>query len=89
MKTYVGADIESHVFLTSVLVGGEWSASGLGRFIPGERAPDTHWIGGLVGHRSGLDDVEKILEPTGNHSPTSRSCIIITEFHIVNFVVIN
>jgi hypothetical protein len=26
---------------------------------PGERAPDTHWIGGWVGHSSGLDAVEK------------------------------
>jgi hypothetical protein len=24
-----------------------------------ERAPGTHWIGGWVGSRSGLDDVEK------------------------------
>jgi hypothetical protein len=30
-----------------------------GRFLPGERAPDTHWIGDLVGPRAGLDDVEK------------------------------
>jgi hypothetical protein len=26
---------------------------------PGERAPDTHWIGGWVGPRAGPDDVEK------------------------------
>jgi hypothetical protein len=38
-----------HVILTSVLVGGEWSASRPGRFIPGERASDIHWIGGWVG----------------------------------------
>jgi hypothetical protein len=25
---------------------GEWSASRLGRFAPGERASSTHWIGG-------------------------------------------
>jgi hypothetical protein len=29
------------------------------RFTPGEIAPDTHWIGGWVGPRVGLDDVEK------------------------------
>jgi hypothetical protein len=29
------------------------------RFTPGERAPGTHWIGGWVGPRAGLDDVEK------------------------------
>jgi hypothetical protein len=26
---------------------------------PGERIPDTHWIGGWVGPRAGLDDAEK------------------------------
>jgi hypothetical protein len=26
---------------------------------PGKRAPDTHWIGGCVGSRDGLDAVEK------------------------------
>jgi hypothetical protein len=31
----------------------------LGNFTPGERAPGTHWIGGWVGPRAGLDDVEK------------------------------
>jgi hypothetical protein len=41
------------------LVGGEWSASRPCRFIPGETAPGTHWIGGWVGPRAGLDYVEK------------------------------
>jgi hypothetical protein len=49
MKTYGGVDVWTHVFLTTVLVGGEWSASGPGRFTPGERAPGIHWIGGWVG----------------------------------------
>jgi hypothetical protein len=49
----------STYFLTSALVGGELSASRLGRFISGEGAPGTHWIGGWVGTRAGLDDVEK------------------------------
>jgi hypothetical protein len=39
--------------LTSALDGGEWSASRPGRFTLRERAPDTHWIGGWVGPRSG------------------------------------
>jgi hypothetical protein len=30
-----------------------------GRFIPWERAPGTNWIGGWVGTRAGLEDVEK------------------------------
>jgi hypothetical protein len=45
--------------LTSALVGGEWSVSRPGRFTPGERAPGTHWIGGWVDPRAGLNDVEK------------------------------
>jgi hypothetical protein len=40
------------------LVGGEWSTSRPGRFTPGERAPGTHWIGGWVDLRAGLDDME-------------------------------
>jgi hypothetical protein len=35
------------------------SASRLGRFALVERAPGTHWIGGWVGHRASLDNVEK------------------------------
>jgi hypothetical protein len=59
MKTYGGVDVEINVFLTSALVGGEWSASRSCRFTPGERAPATHWIVGWVGPRAGLDAVEK------------------------------
>jgi hypothetical protein len=35
MKTYGGVDVKIHIFLTSALVGGEWSASRFGRFNPG------------------------------------------------------
>jgi hypothetical protein len=49
----------STFFLTSALVGGEWSVSRPGRFTHGERAPGTYWIGGWVNPRAGLDDVEK------------------------------
>jgi hypothetical protein len=31
-----------------------------GCFTPEERIPGTHWIGGLVGSRSGLGAVEKV-----------------------------
>jgi hypothetical protein len=51
--------VKIHIFLTSALVGGEWSASRPGRFTPGERAPGTHYIGGWVDPKSGLYDVEK------------------------------
>jgi hypothetical protein len=52
-------DVYIHIFLTSSLLAGEWSASRPGRFTPRERAPGTHWIGGWVNPRTGLDDVEK------------------------------
>jgi hypothetical protein len=54
MKTYGAVDVYIHVFLTSAL-GGEWSLS----LRPGERASGTHYIGGWVESRAGLDDVEK------------------------------
>jgi hypothetical protein len=59
MKTHGGVDVQIHIFLASALVGGEWSASRPCRFTPGERAPGTQWIGGWVGPRAGLNDVEK------------------------------
>jgi hypothetical protein len=59
MKAYGGVDVYIHIFLTSALVGGESSASRPCRFTPEERAPGTHWIGGWVGLRAGLHDVEK------------------------------
>jgi hypothetical protein len=42
-------------FLSSTLDRGEWSVSCPGRFPPGERAPGTHWIGGWMGPRAGVD----------------------------------
>jgi hypothetical protein len=42
----------------STLDGGDWSASNLGRFTPGGRAPGTNLIGGWVTSRAGLDAVE-------------------------------
>jgi hypothetical protein len=59
MKAYGGVDVWTHVFLISALVGDEWSASRLGLFTPRERAPGTHWIGGWVDPKAGLDDMEK------------------------------
>jgi hypothetical protein len=58
MKTYGGEDVHIHIFLTLALAGGECSASCPGRFTPEERTPGIHWIGGWVGPRTGLDDVE-------------------------------
>jgi hypothetical protein len=47
-------DVQIHALLITALVGCEWSVSRPGRFTHG-----THWIGGWVGHSSGLDDVER------------------------------
>jgi hypothetical protein len=55
--------------------GGEWSASRPGLFTLAETAFGTHWIGGWVGLRAGLDAVEKreILRLPGiEHQPSSR-----------------
>jgi hypothetical protein len=63
-------------FLSSALVGGEWSASNSARFTPGEKAPVTHWIDrGWMSSRSGLDNVEerKFLPLQGlEHRPLGR-----------------
>jgi hypothetical protein len=53
MKAYGGVDVEVHIFLTSALVGGEWTASHPCRFIP-----RTHCIVGWVDPRADLDYME-------------------------------
>jgi hypothetical protein len=58
MKVYGGVDVQIHIFLSSALAEGEWSASRPGRFTARERAPSIHWIGGWVEPRAGLDDAE-------------------------------
>jgi hypothetical protein len=47
MKKYERVDVQIHIFLTSALVGGEWSAS--------RPCPFTPW----KEPRTGLDDLEK------------------------------
>jgi hypothetical protein len=59
MKVYGGVDVSIHIFLTSALAGGEWSASRPCCFTPGERAFGTHWVGGWVDPRAGLGNMEK------------------------------
>jgi len=58
MKTYWGADVEFHAFLTWGLDGRKWSASCPGRRTPGEKH-GTHWIEGSVGSRTGPAAVMK------------------------------
>jgi hypothetical protein len=59
MKAYEEVDEQIHNFLISALAGGEWSVSPPDRFTPRELDPGTHWIGGWVDSRAGLDKVEK------------------------------
>jgi hypothetical protein len=79
MKTYGRVDVQIHVFLTSALVGGDWPASCPGRFILEERVPGTPWIGDWVDPRTGLDNVENILDPTssGNSDPSVANIVLI------------
>jgi hypothetical protein len=64
MKAYWGSGGIAETFLTSAQDGGEWAASRPGRLTPRERAPGTHWIGGWVGPRAGLDAVVKRTFPS-------------------------
>jgi hypothetical protein len=67
MEALGGEKIYSYSFSTSALDGGEWSASRLGRAF----APGTHWTGGWVGPRAGLDteDTGKIPCPRRESNP--------------------
>jgi hypothetical protein len=67
MKTW-GSGGVAPPFLTSALYVGEWSCTRPSRFTPGERAPGTHWIGGWVGPRAGMD----ALTLVGNRTPAVR-----------------
>jgi hypothetical protein len=73
MKAYGEVDVYIYIFLTSALVGGEWTASRPGHFTPVETAPGTHWIGGSVDPRAGLDDEKKrkfLPYPDSNSDPS-------------------
>ena len=54
--------------MTAALEGDEWSAARPGRTLSRER-PGTHFTGGWVDHRAGLDE-RKILVPIGIQSRT-------------------
>jgi hypothetical protein len=62
--------------LTLAVDGGEWSPSCPGHFIPWERAPGTHQIGGWVGPRAILDVVVKRKIPSPCQESNPRTPII-------------
>jgi hypothetical protein len=53
----MGSGIIAPSVLTSTLNGGKWSDTRSGFFTPWEITRGTHWIGGWLGPRSGLDAV--------------------------------
>jgi hypothetical protein len=63
-------------FLSLALDGGEWSDSHPDRFIPRERAPGTHWTGGWVRPRAGLDAVVKRKIPSPRRESNPRTPIV-------------
>jgi hypothetical protein len=54
MKTYWGVEVQLHAFFD---LGTRWRR--VVSFMPRERTRGTHWIGGWVGPRAGLDAVMK------------------------------
>jgi hypothetical protein len=52
--TFMGSGGIAPRFLTSILDGGEWSASRPDRFVSEERARSIHWKGGWIRPRASL-----------------------------------
>jgi hypothetical protein len=65
MEAYVGVDVQIHSFLTSALVGGEWSASHAPTALP--PVPIRQKVGWTPQSRSGREE-EKILDLTGTRN---------------------
>jgi hypothetical protein len=71
MKTYGGSGVIAPQFLTSALDGGDWSASRLCRFIPGETA-SPHSLYAMLGglhSLSGRNGEEKYFLPLQGIKP--------------------
>jgi len=84
IKMYGWVEVQLHTFLTLLLHGGEWSASQPACFTPRERVQVTHWIGGWVSPRAGLDVVTKRKIPSSCQEsnpgcPTHSPVTILTE----------
>jgi hypothetical protein len=81
MKAYGKVGVYIHIFLTSELVGGEWSASRPGCFTPEERASGTPWIGTYIKcHRNASSSEEclvfRSLNPTSSPSSCPVQCLL-------------
>jgi hypothetical protein len=71
MEVLGGVEVWLDAFLTPALNARHWSASRSGRFSPRERALCTHWVGGRVDPRVGLDAAmvnRKVTVPAGNRT---------------------
>jgi hypothetical protein len=71
LSTDGGVDVQIQIFLISLLVWDEWSASRPGHFALGERAPGYRLGRRLSGlqSRSGRSEEERILDATGTRTP--------------------
>jgi hypothetical protein len=73
-RRVLGVDLYLHTFLNSAVGEGEWSTSRPGCFTHTKRANVTHWTGGWVGPRVGLDALEKtrnLLSPRKSNHDSS------------------
>jgi hypothetical protein len=63
--------------MTSALDVSERSASRLGRALPPGKDPGTHWTGGWVGPRAGLDTETrgKLFATAGDQTPVVQSVV--------------
>jgi hypothetical protein len=78
MKAYRGIEIRLHPFLTSAIVGAEWSASHAGRVPPAEIASSTHWIRSWTGQFWKGKNILSLLEiETGFLGSPVRSLVTI------------
>jgi hypothetical protein len=77
MKAYGGVDVDTHVFMTSALVGGEWSASRPGRFTPRGKShgyPLDSWLDGSQNWSARRGDENNLAStPTRTPSPLPPS----------------
>jgi len=69
-------DLYLHVFLTSVIDGGEWSASRLSRLTPEDSVLKTNWIGSRVGVRVSVVANRKNSFPAPGRPASSLATIL-------------